>query len=200
MKYLRKFNEENEYSNMSLSEAGVPYKIPNTVINNIKDIFVELQDDNYDVRVQNSVFGDSRVPGKVTININKGNDQNFIMSDVYDCIDRTDNYLDSEKFLKENGYKEMYVHVIYNSPFIAISLNKLLTKEVDWEWSKIKNVLLYGYEIGEDQNLTEGLEEYDLKNAEIKNIIITIKNNFNYSKYGYNIKPYYGSSIKKGPY
>jgi hypothetical protein len=61
-------------------------------------------------------------------------------------------------------------------------------------------VLLYGYEIGEDQNLTEGLEEYDLKNAEIKNIIITIKNNFNYSKYGYNIKPYYGSSIKKGPY
>jgi hypothetical protein len=188
MKYLRKFNEENEYSNMSLS-------IPNTVINNIKDIFVELQDDNYDVRVQNSVFGDSRVPGKVTININKGNDQNFIMSDVYDCIDRTDNYLDSEKFLKENGYKEMYVHVIYNSPFIAISLNKLLTKEDDWEWSKIKNVLLYG----EDQNLT-GLEEYDLKNAEIKNIIITIKNNFNYSKYGYNIKPYYGSSIKKGPY
>ena len=102
------------------------------ISNDIEDIFLELKDDGYSVdmpNIQTETFH------FINITISKQN-KKFIITDVYDYIDRLSEYLN-------NDFK-LYVEIA--GVDWDYRLNKSLNKEIGSKyWSSMKDKFMNGY-------------------------------------------------------
>ena len=136
MKHLKKFNED----------SGNIGAIGNDVVEDIKDIFVELKDDGYDIR--HRYFSDRNTNGlppydvyqyKIIVNIFKDHNaaakgSSLRIDDIYDYIERTYEYLGKDYI--------MYVHM--SSTIKDFRIGDRWNFNHNWEWPKLKEIYLKG--------------------------------------------------------
>ena len=143
MKHLKKFNED----------SGNIGAIGNDVVEDIKDIFVELKDDGYDIR--HRYFSDRNTNGlppydvyqyKIIVNIFKDHNaaakgSSLRIDDIYDYIERTYEYLGKDYI--------MYVHMwkrqsSWGSTIKDFRIGDRWNFNHNWEWPKLKEIYLKG--------------------------------------------------------